>query len=286
MNQLLTRETVNPGLIKADYAVRGPLTDYASKIEKEIASKKHTHPFDRIWYINTGNPQATWQKPVTFPREVMALLSAPHLVHHPKVTELFPVDAIERAKQMLDSMQLGTGAYTPSPGYEFVRRNIASFIEKRDNANAGGKDLGPVDPDNIIMTEGASRGVQFVLQALISGPKDGVMIPVPQYPLYQATITERSGTSVPYYLREDEGWAVTADDLTKAYQSAVESGVNVKALVVINPGNPTGQVMDRSVLVEFVKFCEAHKLLLLADEVYQDNVYAEGKRFNSIREVL
>ena len=70
----------------------------------------------------------------------------------------------------------------------FIREAVAAFIHERDGI--------PVDPEAIYLTDGASKGVQTALRILISGPQDGVMIPIPQYPLYSATITLYEGKQV------------------------------------------------------------------------------------------
>lgn len=66
------------------------------------------------------------------------------------------------------------------------------------------------------------------------------MIPIPQYPLYSATISLLGAQEVGYYLNEDKGWEADLSDLTLSYNSAKAQGINPKILVVINPGNPTG----------------------------------------------
>jgi aspartate/methionine/tyrosine aminotransferase len=66
------------------------------------------------------------------------------------------------------------------------------------------------------------------------------MIPVPQYPIYSALITLYGGQMVNYYLDEEKNWALNSADLQKEFAAAKEKGVRVKAITVINPGNPTG----------------------------------------------
>jgi len=75
---------------------------------------------------------------------------------------------------------------------------------------------------------------------LISSPNDGIMIPVPQYPIYSALITSYGGKMVNYYLNEQKGWALEPSELEASFKNAKDRGVNIKAITVINPGNPTG----------------------------------------------
>eukprot|EP00168_Porphyra_purpurea_P018613 TRINITY_DN7020_c0_g1_i1.p1 TRINITY_DN7020_c0_g1~~TRINITY_DN7020_c0_g1_i1.p1 ORF type:complete len:342 (-),score=137.25 TRINITY_DN7020_c0_g1_i1:69-1094(-) len=121
---------------------------------------------------------------------------------------------------------------------------------------------------------------------LVRGPTDGIMVPTPQYPLYSAALTKMGARRVSYGLLEADGWGVGVDDLEAAHAAAVADGTTVRALVVINPGNPTGQVLSQEGMEGLVRFCERHTLVLMADEVYQANVYAEGKAFTSFKKVV
>lgn len=92
----------------------------------------------------------------------------------------------------------GTGAYSESKGIRAVREDVATFISKRDGAEA--------DPDKIYLTDGASQGVNVCLNILIGSEQDTILIPIPQYPLYTATIALCGGKYAPYYLNEENGW--------------------------------------------------------------------------------
>lgn len=84
----------------------------------------------------------------------------------------------------------------------------------------------------------------MVFSAFISNPRDGVMIPVPQYPLYSATISVCGGAECHYYMEEETGWQITVDELEKSYNDSKKLGITPKILVVINPGNPTGSILS------------------------------------------
>lgn len=90
------------------------------------------------------------------------------------------------------------------------------------------------------MTNGASEGISLWLRALLDDPNDGIMIPVPQYPIYSALITLYGGKMVNYYLDESKNWALNSSELQKEFAKAKDKGIKVKAITVINPGNPTG----------------------------------------------
>ncbi len=116
---------------------------------------------------------------------------------------------------------------------------------------------------------------------------DGCMIPIPQYPLYTATLAYVSATPLPYYLQESENWTLNHSVLVETISKARESKTPIKALVIINPGNPTGACLSRSAIEQVIQLCYDESILLLADEVYQANIFeAEKKPFVSFKKVL
>ena len=172
----------------------------------------------------------------------------------------------------------GLGAYTESKGVRFIREAVADFIQERDGIAA--------DPESIYLTDGASKGVQTALRILISGPNDGIMIPIPQYPLYSATITLYEGKQVGYYLDEAHDWKLCRRCWRRACRRPRRYGVRVKAICVINPGNPTGAVLDRDNIAMVIDFAKEHGLAILADEVYQENVYLPGRPLHLFAKVM
>lgn len=90
---------------------------------------------------------------------------------------------------------------------------------------------------------------------------------------------------VPYNLTEDRGWGLEIFEVKRCLEEARSAGLTVRAMVVINPGNPTGQVLSITNQEEIVEFCRKEGLVILADEVYQDNVYVENKKFHSFKKV-
>jgi len=147
----------------------------------------------------------------------------------------------------------------------------------------------PADPEMIFLTSGASTGVSNILQVMISHDNCAVLIPIPQYPLYTAAIALNNAHAVPYYLKEDAAWSMDVNEMREAVHKAREEGKDVRAVVVINPGNPTGQCLSLENMEEIVKMAYEEKLVLLADEVYQTNVFDDGeddKPFYSFKKVL
>jgi alanine transaminase len=81
-------------------------------------------------------------------------------------------------------------------------------------------------------------------------------------------LTLQRGELLPYYLNEDEGWTLDAEALEKKIWTSKRKGFIPRAIVVINPGNPTGQVMPRRNLEQIITLCHEHDILIMADEVY------------------
>jgi alanine transaminase len=265
---------INQHVVKAEYAVRGAIVTRAGEIMEEINTGKQTYPFKDLTECNIGNPQYFGQPPITFSRQVLSLLVCPELIS----SAPFHKDVKNRARYYLSKMHGGVGAYSESFGYRFVREDVAKFIMKRDN-----NPLVRTNPDDIILTDGASKGIQSVLSTIISKPNDGIMIPIPQYPLYSALITYLHANEVPYYLNEETGWQVTVEDLKSSIEKARAKGLDPRAITIINPGNPTGQVLTESTIRDIIKFAYENNLVILADEVYQENVYKAGKTFFSFK---
>jgi alanine transaminase len=145
----------------------------------------------------------------------------------------------------------------------------------------------PSNPNHVFLTAGASAGVTLLISALISSPKSGILIPIPQYPLYTATLAAHSGAGIPYHLDEEADWATSAPEIEAAIHKAVGEGIEPKALVIINPGNPTGALLDEPTMQRVVRLCEQHDLVLLADEVYQTNLHARAAHpFTSFKKVV
>ncbi|CAM6092490.1 unnamed protein product [Calypogeia fissa] len=274
----VTVNNINPKVLKTEYAVRGEIVTRAQALQEELTTKASTLPFDEVIHLNIGNPQALGQPPITFFREVVALCDHPALLDKTDSHGLFSADAIARANQIVDSIPgKATGAYSHSQGIEFCRDEIAKGIAARDGF--------PANAEDIFLTDGASPGVHMIMNLLTSSEKDGVLCPIPQYPLYSASIALHGGTLVPYYLNESAGWGLEISELKQQLHAARAAGTKVRALVVINPGNPTGQVLAEENQQQIIQFCKEEGLLLLADEVYQENVYKEGKKFNSFKRV-
>jgi len=273
---------VNQNVIDLEYAVRGPIPQRAAILKQQ--GKK-------IIPCNIGNPQALGQKPITFYRDVLSLLENPSLINKEKYLLENPISgfsnisnhAIDLSEKLLTKMETGLGAYTDSKGHYFIRESIARFIDNRDDIDSSKMDL-QSNPDNIFLTDGASEGAKAILELLITDKNDGIMIPIPQYPLYSATIKRCGGTQINYYPDEDSDWALNKEILEDSLKKAKANKINVKAIVVINPANPTGAILDSDSIMQVVEFAENNDLAIIADEVYQENLY--GGKFISFAKAV
>ena len=272
--KVLTKDTVGQNVKNAEYAIRGAIAARAEELG-EALKKKQKLPFSKILPCNIGNPLSLGQPTFTFDREVISASMNINLLN----TNAISVDAKKRAKKFIDSVEYphALGAYTASPGLPIVRQSVKRYMEERDGY--------PADINNIFLLNGASDGVTTIFQTLLNQPKDAIMIPIPQYPLYTALISLLNGSAVPYYLDESKGWGLDMADLEMNYRKAKDTGLNVKALVVINPGNPTGQVMTKDNIKDLITFCHENRIIVCADEVYQKNIYCE-KPFVSMKKVM
>nr|XP_041570059.1 alanine aminotransferase 1-like [Taeniopygia guttata] len=274
---VLSPGAMNPAVRRVEYAVRGPIAARAAELERELGQGV-PKPFTEVIKANIGDAHAMGQQPITFLRQVVALCLCPELQGHPSV----PADAEARARRLLAACGGGSaGAYSASPGLQPVREDVARHIERRD----GGV---PARAEDIFLSAGASDAIVTMLKLLVwgSGPsRTGVLIPIPQYPLYSAALAELDAVPLGYLLNEERRWALDVAELRRALSEG-RRRCCPRVLCIINPGNPTGQVQSRECIEDVIRFAFEEKLFLMADEVYQDNVYAEGSTFHSFKKVL
>lgn len=276
--KVLTLDNMNPHVKVMEYAVRGPLVIRAGQIEDELQKGTPKKSFSQVIRANIGDCHAVGQVPLTFLRQVVAGAAYPAILDSMNM----PSDVRDRVGRILDGCRgRSIGSYTDSVGIDNIRKDVASYISARDGGVA-------CDYKDIFLCGGASDGIKSMLKLLMTeepGRQAGVMIPIPQYPLYTATIAEYDAFPVPYYLDEANKWALDVTDLERAVKENA-SKCDLRAIVVINPGNPTGQVLSRQNIEDVIKFAKRNKLFLLADEVYQHNIYAKGAEFHSFKKVM
>src|SRR5215203_7586 len=158
------------------------------------------------------------------------------------------VEAVERA------LRDGHNGYAPSVGIAPAREAVAAECQRRGM---------PLDPDRVVITAGTSEGIELALTAL-AGPGDEVLVPVPTYPLYTAVLAKIGARPVFYSTTPDNQWVPDAAEIRRLI------GPATRALVVIDPNNPTGSIYPEAVRRELLQIADEHNIPLLADEVYAD----------------
>jgi len=271
----LNLNNINQNVREAQYAVRGELATraetYRAKLKKghplTPPGDKDSLPFDHVISANIGNPQQLDQKPITFFRQVLSILEYPPLLENEEALRNgfgYKQDVIDRAKWLLSEVK-SVGAYSQSQGVPGIRESVAKYIERRDGY--------PSDPGSIFLSAGASSGVNTLMNVICAKPETGILVPIPQYPLYTATLSVLNARCVPYYLDENKVWGTDISAIRKAYKKAKAEGTDVRAIVVINPGNPTGASLSAADVRSVLEFAAEEKLVVLGDEVYQTNVF-------------
>ncbi|CAK4031225.1 alanine aminotransferase, mitochondrial [Lecanosticta acicola] len=275
----LSIDNINPHVKEAKYAVRGELAIKSEQYRAQLAKGEGKDlPFDSVISANIGNPQQLDQKPITFFRQVASLVENPQLLENEDALEKsfgYKSDVIERAKKLLKDVK-SVGAYSQSQGAPGIRKSVADFIERRDGY--------PADPESIYLCAGASAGVNSLMNVMCADKQSGVLVPIPQYPLYTATLSLLNAHCVPYYLKEEDQWSTDVEGMRTALKDAQKKGINVRAVVVINPGNPTGGSLAAENIESVLELAAEENLVVLADEVYQTNVF-EGE-FRSFKKSL
>lgn len=168
-------------------------------------------------------------------------------------------------RDMIQALPYAQG-YSDSQGILPARRAVVTRYELVDG-------FPRFDVDDVYLGNGVSELITMTLQALLDNG-DEVLIPSPDYPLWTASTSLAGGTPVHYLCDETQGWQPDIADM----ESKITE--RTKALVVINPNNPTGAVYTSEVLTQIVDLARKHELLLLADEIYDKILYDDAKHTN------
>ena len=140
----------------------------------------------------------------------------------------------------------------------------AGLPEAREAVAAYATDLGaPTGPDQVLMTSGASEAADLVLTALVE-EGDEVLLPAPGYPLYPAILNKLGAIARYYKLDSANGWQLSPDEILSLVTK------RTRALVLINPSNPTGAIIPDEMTKQLLEMAARHKLLVISDEVYRE----------------
>jgi alanine-synthesizing transaminase len=156
--------------------------------------------------------------------------------------------------------------YTDSKGLFAPRKAVMHYTQE--------KRIAGVTVDDIYLGNGASELIVMALNALLNNG-DEVLVPAPDYPLWTAAVTLSGGRPVHYLCDEQSEWYPDLDDIRAKVTP------NTKAIVVINPNNPTGALYPPEVLEQIVDIARQHDLMVLADEIYDKTLY-DGNTHTSI----
>jgi alanine-synthesizing transaminase len=162
----------------------------------------------------------------------------------------------EAPEEMLQDVILNlptAHGYGDSKGLLSARRAVVQHYQ--------GKGVGGVDIEDVWLGNGVSELIVMSLQALLNSG-DEVLVPMPDYPLWTAAVSLCSGTAVHYLCDEGEGWQPSVDDV------ASKITPRTKAIVIINPNNPTGAVYSEDTLAQLVELARRHNLIVFSDEIY------------------
>src|SRR3954466_14181130 len=148
--------------------------------------------------------------------------------------------------------------YGDSKGLLSARRAVVQYYQQ--------KDLPGLDIEDVYLGNGVSELIVMAMQALLDNG-DEVLIPAPDYPLWTAAVSLSGGTPVHYRCDEQADWFPDLADIERKITD------RTKALVIINPNNPTGAVYDDELLRGFAEIARRHRLIVCADEIYDKILY-------------
>ncbi|MEY4230953.1 MAG: hypothetical protein RLZZ362_1802 [Actinomycetota bacterium] len=176
---------------------------------------------------------------------------------------LEPPDEI--VQDMIRNLPNAAG-YTDSKGLFAPRKSVVHYTQE--------KHIAGVSVDDVYLGNGASELIVMSLNALLDNG-DEVLVPAPDYPLWTAAVSLSGGTPVHYLCDEQSDWYPDIDDIRSKVTEST------KAIVVINPNNPTGALYPTEVLEQIVQVAREHQLIVLADEIYDKTLY-DGNVHTSI----
>jgi len=178
---------------------------------------------------------------------------------------VFGFDPPEEIQRDMIRNLSNASAYSDSKGIFAARKAIMQYSQE--------KGIQGVTLDDIYTGNGVSELIVMSMNALLNNG-DEVLVPAPDYPLWTAAVSLSGGLPVHYLCDESKEWAPDLADLRKKITP------RTKAIVVINPNNPTGAIYSKEVLVELTEIAREHGLILFADEIYDKMLYDQEKHLS------
>lgn len=163
----------------------------------------------------------------------------------------------EITQDVVRNMSQASG-YTESHGFFAPRKSIMHYAQEKNIKN--------VDVDDIIIGNGVSELIVMAMQGLINND-DEVLVPMPDYPLWTAAVRLSGGNPLHYVCDEKQNWYPDLDDIRNKITN------KTKALVIINPNNPTGALYPREILEGIIAIARENDLIIMADEIYDKVLY-------------
>lgn len=164
-------------------------------------------------------------------------------------------------------------------GLPEFRNAIAKFMAKVRG------DRVTFDPDRVVMSGGAT-GAHEMMAFCLADPGDAFLVPTPYYPGFDRDLRWRTGVKLlPVICKSSNNFKITRAALDEAYQKAQESNIRVKGLLITNPSNPLGTILDRDTLISLVNFINEKNIHLICDEIYAATVFSKPS-YISIAEII
>ncbi|KAJ8748928.1 hypothetical protein K2173_013364 [Erythroxylum novogranatense] len=164
-------------------------------------------------------------------------------------------------------------------GLPEFRQAIAKFMGRVRNGKV------TFDPERVVMAGGAT-GANELIMFCLADPGDAFLVPSPYYPAFDRDLRWRTGVQIiPVECDSSNNFQVTREALEAAYDKALESGINVKGLILTNPSNPLGTISDKESLRSLARFTNERSIHFVCDEIYAATIF-RSPGFTSIAEVI
>ncbi|MBT6831998.1 aminotransferase class I/II-fold pyridoxal phosphate-dependent enzyme, partial [bacterium] len=171
-----------------------------------------------------------------------------------------PAEMVENCHR---AMRENRNGYAPSSGIDEARNAIRRDAERKKIQNI----------QDIFVTSGGSEAIEICLAALVNRGEN-FLTPTPGYPLYTAIASKIEAELNPYFLDEENGWQPDIDDIRAKIND------KTRAIILINPNNPTGSNCRREILEEIVEVAREHNLVIFSDEIYDKLLFDDEKHIS------
>lgn len=167
-----------------------------------------------------------------------------------------PSDILECMKSNIENSQ----GYSNSKGLETARKAIVEYYKN--------KNVDDLELDNIYIGNGVSELILMSMQALLD-KNDEILVPMPDYPLWTASVNLSGGRPIHYNCDEDNQWYPNIEDIKGKITK------NTKGIIIINPNNPTGALYPKEILEQIIEVARENNLIIFSDEIYDRLVYED-----------